>query len=834
MGFMTVSRIAARLLPQSEADDAAFLREKPDRIVLAPDPGLTPSDKPPVRLFLGTEPGQYRAERVFVWSIEQVRDRSRRYEIYLMKDLEGFDRRLWLTGFTNYRLAIPHLAGKTGRAIYNDVDQHFLSDPAELFDIDMGESGFLALSPQDTAVMLIDCERMASVWTLRDAQHGRRKPLEAKARHMCGQLPREWHCRDWEYVEGKSKCMHYTTIHTQPWQPFPSVFVYQPNEAAHVWDADERAADEARYQPFTLAEPSMGFVKVVEQRRTSARALPSRNGSVDSPGVQDLVTACAAQTIFELSLAARAGDATAVEPLSDKRSGLNVTRYNALDEAPAPGGEYDGVVCTDTLEHVCDDDVFWLLDDLFRRARGFVHVTVRQETAGSLLSQFGRQRRSSRAPAWWYDRFREAGQRYPEVHWKLDLTVTSKSGVSQSYQREGGRRNDGPPRVWVLLDHKPGHTTQSLGLVKALGWPYEIKTIDFSPLNLATDRLVHPMLIDPGGKRRDALRAPWPDVVVSTGWRTVPLTRWIAEQSGGATRTVQMGRKGGDVAQHYDAVVTCSHLRLPTNPHRIETLAPLSRVNADALAEAAARFPDLFGSAPHPWIVLLVGGTSRHHRIDTAMARRMGEEVGSFAREAGGTVFAVTSRRTGAEVEAALEAGLGSTGRMCRWANVGNDNPYLGYLAGADAVVVTGDSESMLAEASASGKPVYIYPAVKRASSPAARLAEFVTRIAYSRPLKRKGTVRPQQGREYLCSRLIERGIIRPPRDVELMCRLLVEQGAARRFGDSLGTADGRPLSENEQAAEKVRALLGWTLWDDQPEATSVGRGQARRRTATA
>ena len=54
-----------------------YQREQPDCVVLAPLPGVTPSPLPPVRIFLGTEEGQYRAERVFVWSILQVRDPAR-------------------------------------------------------------------------------------------------------------------------------------------------------------------------------------------------------------------------------------------------------------------------------------------------------------------------------------------------------------------------------------------------------------------------------------------------------------------------------------------------------------------------------------------------------------------------------------------------------------------------------------------------------------------------------------------------------------------------------------------------------------------------------------
>ena len=34
----------------------------------------------------------------------------------------------------------------------------------------------------------------------------------------------------------------------------------------------------------------------------------------------------------------------------------------------------------------------------------------------------------------------------------------------------------------MLDDGKPGHTTQSIGLAEALGWPYEIKKLAFTPL----------------------------------------------------------------------------------------------------------------------------------------------------------------------------------------------------------------------------------------------------------------------------------------------------------------------------------------------------------------
>ena len=42
------------------------------------------------------------------------------------------------------------------------------------------------------------------------------------------------------------------------------------------------------------------------------------------------------------------------------------------------------------------------------------------------------------------------------------------------------------------------------------------------------------------------------------------------------------------------------------------------------------------------------------------------------------------------------------------WDGAG-ENPYFGYLALADAIVVTGDSVAMVSEACATGKPVHVY-----------------------------------------------------------------------------------------------------------------------------
>jgi hypothetical protein len=816
----TIARIANRHDPRPPG-----FRERPERVVLDVRSGVARRAAPPVRIFVGTEPGQYRAERVFIWSVEQARDPARVYEIYLMADLLGFDRRRWLTGFTNYRFAIPHFAGGRGRALYNDVDQIYLADPAELFDMEMAHHGFLSITARDTSVMLIDCARMADVWPLDLAQRRRRKRIEARTRaagDLWGPLPREWNARDLEYAAGRSKLLHYTTIHTQPWQPFPQRFVYQRNPVGHVWSEMERAADLANYRVFGAHHPSTPYQALMTRLRGlrggTVRDLPhARPAGATLEGVEEFLAAAGASSVLEYQLGLRGRETC----LAD-RTGRTVTRFDPVGSSVAapPEKSCDAVVCAANLEYLPDEDIPWLIEALFRCARRclFVGVDMAPETVplgdGTMLR--GRPHLQS----WWLMHVEAASARYPEVRWKLVLWGEGR-GASRtvSLVREGGRRVDGrTPTVWVLEDHKAGHTTQSVGLADAVGFPYEVKKLRFNVLNHLSNRMRGASTVGMSKGRSAALAPPWPDLVISTGRRTAPVARWIGQQSRGRTRLVQLGRRGGETVEAFDLVVACAHFRLPLHPRRMEIIAPLNAVNPERLAVAAERWRGLFEGAARPHVVLVAGGTSARHRLDAETARRMGAQVRAFAESVGGSVFAITSPRTGAEATAALRIGLGESGHLHEWRRGESDNPYLGYLARADAVVVTGESESMLAEAATAGRPMFIYPLPERPLG-FRRLAEWVATRAEARPRKAKGTVRPQQGLEYLCARLIEAGIVRPPRHLDRLHQDLVGAGTARYFGAPLDAGACRPLREVDEVARRVRLLLGFStpLHADRP-----------------
>lgn len=411
-------RLAHRLGLQLHHRPPGF-RESPELVRLDVLPGRTPSDKPPVRIFMGTEPAQHRAERVLIWSIMAVRDPSRVYEIYLMSDLAGFDRRHWKTGFTGYRYAIPFLAGGDGRAIYNDVDQIYLADPAELFDLDMKGAGMMSITERDTSVMLIDCAKMAGVWSLEEARTMRRHKVfrvKTASAGVWGRLGGEWNARDPEFDPGRSKLLHYTILHTQPWRPFPKQLKYEPNPLGNLWFDLECDADANGFTIFTRARPSKRFGEIAAETRPPATAEHRpRLSARDRASVEKLAAETGSRTIALWDLA-RGGDFLLHQLVEGGKEGAGAER------------RCDGIVASETINRIPKADLHWVLDEIFRTAAKFVHVAVPR--IGGL---FGRAKGDAALAEtsdayWWRTQMEGAARRRPGVRWALRIGRTVATG----------------------------------------------------------------------------------------------------------------------------------------------------------------------------------------------------------------------------------------------------------------------------------------------------------------------------------------------------------------------------------------------------------------------
>ena len=140
------------------------------------------------------------------------------------------------------------------------------------------------------------------------------------------------------------------------------------------------------------------------------------------------------------------------------------------------------------------------------------------------------------------------------------------------------------PTVWVLADHKPGHTTQSIGLAEELGWPYEKIDLELSRIADLPNELLGRSPLGLRNGARKALTRAKPDLVIGAGRRTAPVGRWLRRESRGATRSVQLGRIGVSPAARIR-----SHRRARLRPAAERPAADRGRDGADARASAGAR-----------------------------------------------------------------------------------------------------------------------------------------------------------------------------------------------------------------------------------------------------
>ena len=247
-----------------------------------------------------------------------------------------------------------------------------------------------------------------------------------------------------------------------------------------------------------------------------------------------------------------------------------------------------------------------------------------------------------------------------------------------------------------MTDGKPGMENQCLGLAEALGVVPEVKRVAPRPpwRWLPPHVWVNPL------SAVDGVALPWPELLIATGRQTVALALAIKARNR-ATFAVQIQDPVAGRGR-FDLIAVPEHDDL-TGANVIATLGALHRVTPQVLAAAAPKFIPMLEPLPRPLVAVLLGGANKQYRLSEARARTLAE---GLARLPGG--LAITpSRRTGEDAMRIIRAALGAKPAVI-WDGTG-ENPYFGFLAHADAIVVTSDSVSMVSEACATGKPVYVF-----------------------------------------------------------------------------------------------------------------------------
>jgi mitochondrial fission protein ELM1 len=262
-----------------------------------------------------------------------------------------------------------------------------------------------------------------------------------------------------------------------------------------------------------------------------------------------------------------------------------------------------------------------------------------------------------------------------------------------------------PAETWIVTDGAAGNLRPAQALAGALGVAAREWIVAPPPpwgwlaprLRTGAGFALPPAL-------RDAAARAAPDLVIGCGRRAALATAWLRRTHG--VFAVQILDPRVDPA-HWDVVVAPAHDRLD-GPNVLSVTGALHGITPAVLAEAAVRHADL-ARVPTPRTAVLLGGPTRAARLDDAWLAALCGLLRGWHAVDGGGLLVTTSRRTPRDWVPALREQLAEVPSRLWTGEADGPNPYLGMLAHAQRLVVSPDSANLLAEACATGKPVFVH-----------------------------------------------------------------------------------------------------------------------------
>jgi mitochondrial fission protein ELM1 len=261
-------------------------------------------------------------------------------------------------------------------------------------------------------------------------------------------------------------------------------------------------------------------------------------------------------------------------------------------------------------------------------------------------------------------------------------------------------------KTWIITDGSVGMEAQGIAVAEAVGLPFTLKRVRVKGamrlLPAPVQLLVPAKTLLRAVESNEALKPPWPRLIISIGRRSVPTALAIRRLSGAYALHIQNPKVP---ARLFDLVAAPAHDNFD-GPNVITTFGAVHSVTPERLAEAGKSFAPRIKGLPHPRIAVLLGGESQAFSFPPEAATGFGAKLAMLACETGGSLLVTPSRRTRADSLAELSRAIDGAPHFV-WDGTG-DNPYFALLSLADAIVTTEDSVNLVTEAAGTGKPVYV------------------------------------------------------------------------------------------------------------------------------
>lgn len=98
------------------------------------------------------------------------------------------------------------------------------------------------------------------------------------------------------------------------------------------------------------------------------------------------------------------------------------------EHAARPEGQFDGVVSTDVLEHIPEEDIDWVLAECLGFARRFLYMNIASYPAKKILPNGWNAHVTIQPPEWWRRRIERAAAAWPGKAYVFEVTE-KRSGL---------------------------------------------------------------------------------------------------------------------------------------------------------------------------------------------------------------------------------------------------------------------------------------------------------------------------------------------------------------------------------------------------------------------
>jgi hypothetical protein len=199
-------------------------------------------------------------------------------------------------------------------------------------------------------------------------------------------------------------------------------------------------------QKFSRTAPSPRYRRLIEQYQqmhllgdqrkgvAPERTFPGESLPRQAPYIKRLIKLTGATTLLDYGcgkgqqyLPRRTSDPDEGIEYPDIQSYWGVKAIQRYDPAyqpftQLPAGRFEGVICTDVLEHCPEEDIPWIVGELFGYATRFVFANVACFPAKKQLPSGGNAHCTIKAGRWWEEQFERAGRSRPGLVYELRIT----------------------------------------------------------------------------------------------------------------------------------------------------------------------------------------------------------------------------------------------------------------------------------------------------------------------------------------------------------------------------------------------------------------------------